>query len=73
MTAPETKWTAIAPGIMELPTTKYLIRYEHGSAAPYRVTWDGQPIPDGCHSQLYAAQGAAERHMADQITMGFEP
>lgn len=72
MTNPETRWTAVSPGVMELPTTKFAIRYVAGSAVPFRVTWDGQPIPDGFKSSLAEAQAAAETHMPELIAMGFE-
>lgn len=73
MTRPETKWTAVAPGVMELPTTKFQITYVAGSAVPFRVSWDGKPIPASAHARLGDAQAAAEAHMAELITMGFEP
>lgn len=72
MTDPNTKWTATAPGILELPTTKLRIEYVVGSSVPFRVRWDGQSIPCGDHSCLESAKEAAEKHMAELITMGFE-
>lgn len=72
MTKPDTRWTTTAPGVMELPTTKFVIRHVNGSAIPFRVTWDGQSIPDGFKPTLAGAQAAAEAHMAELIAMGFE-
>lgn len=73
MTKPETKWVAVAPGVMELPTTKFHVTYVAGSAIAFRVTWDDRPIPNNCHSALADAQAAAEKRMAELIIMGFEP
>jgi hypothetical protein len=72
VTKPDTKWTAVAPGVMELPTTKFQITYIAGSLVPFRVTWDSTPIPNGTKRTLAEAQAAAEAHMAELITMGFE-
>lgn len=57
---------------MELPTTKFRIEYVVGSPVPFRVTWDGQTIPPYGYMRLKDAQRAAEAHMAELITMGFE-
>ena len=73
MTAPETKWISVAPGVMELPTTRIQIGYVPGSSVPFRVSWDGKPIPASAHTRLSDAQAAAEAHMAELIIMGFEP
>lgn len=73
MTLPETRWVAVSPGVMELPTTKFQITYVAGSSVPFRVTWDGNDIPAYAHFTLASAQSAVEAHMAELITMGFEP
>jgi hypothetical protein len=57
---------------MELPTTKLRISLENGSAVPFRVTWDGKPIPSFAHSSLHSAQIAGEAHLADLLIMGIE-
>lgn len=69
---PETKWIATAPGILELPTTKFRIEYVAGSYVPFRAFWDGVPIPHSACTTLRHAQKACSEHMAELITMGFE-
>lgn len=73
MTVPETEWISVAPGVLELPTTKFRIAYEAGSLVPFRVAWDVKAIPQSAHMHLADARAVAERHMAELIVMGFEP
>ena len=68
----ENKWIAIEPGVMALEHTKFRIVYQKGSSVPFRVQWDGEPIPDHAHSTLSAAQRAAEAWIDSLMTMGFE-
>lgn len=68
----DTRWATVAPGIMELPTTKFRIVYVAGSAVPFRAEWDGKPIPNHAHLTLASAQAAVEANMAELIIMGFE-
>jgi hypothetical protein len=68
----DTRWTAVEPGVMALPTTKFRIIYVAGSAVPFRAEWDGKPIPASAHFTLAVAQAAVEQNMAELIAMGFE-
>lgn len=72
MDKPEIKWIAVAPGVMELPTTKFRIRHVNGSSVPFRVEWDGKRTPDGEHFTLAEAQVAAENYIDTLMTMGYE-
>jgi len=72
MTNPKTKWIAVEPGVIELPTTKFRITYAPESGIPFRVTWNGKRIPGGEQGTLEIAMDVAERHMAELTIMGFE-
>ncbi len=66
---PETQWVAVAPGVWELPTTKFRITYQrkYGSC---HLTWDGGGAR--AYGSLQAAKEGATKWMADLIEMGFE-
>ncbi len=65
---PETQWVAIAPGMMELPTTKFRITYQRGHT--YHLTWDRSGAM--AYGNLQSAKEGATRWMADLIEMGLE-
>ncbi len=68
----ENKWTAVEPGVMALVHTKFRIHYQNGSSVPFRVHWNGEPIPNYAHNSLSSAQAAAEAWIDSLITIGFE-
>jgi hypothetical protein len=70
MTDPDTEWTAITPGVLELPTTKFRITY-HATYGSFRLTWDGGG--EQAYGTLQAAKDGAAKRMEDLIAMGLEP
>lgn len=69
MDQPGILWTAVSPGVMELPTTKFRITYrcDHGS---YTLTWDGGG--GLAFGDLQSAKDGVFKWMADLIEMGIE-
>jgi len=67
--APNTLWTAVSPGVMELPTTKFRITYRRETGS-YTLTWDGGG--GMVFGDLQSAKEGAVRWMADLIEMGIE-
>ena len=72
MTSPDTNWIITAPGIMELPQTKFRIEYVNGASMPFHVLWNGKLIPAGDCSTLSFAKTAAAHYMQELVMMGFE-
>ena len=66
--SPDVLWVAVAPGVMELPTTKFRITCERGSFPV--LTWDGGGARS--YGDLQSAKDSAARWMADMIEMGIE-
>lgn len=66
---PEILWVAVAPGVMELPTTKFRITYMPTSGL-YHLTWDGGGAT--AYGTLQNAKYGATKWMADLIEMGVE-
>lgn len=69
MTEPDIKWTAIAPGRLSLPTTKFEIIYEANSGF-FTLYWDANKICS--FMSLQEVQEKAKRRMAELIIMGIE-
>lgn len=64
---PDVKWTAISPGVMELPTTKFRITYRNGL---FTLAWNGEGGLN--YGSLQAAKDGAMMRMGELIEMGIE-
>lgn len=66
---PDILWVSVAPGIMELPTTKFRIIYKSHTGNFY-LTWNGEGAR--AYGTLQSAKEGANSWMADLIEMGLE-
>ena len=60
------KWRVVEPGLIELPGTKYRIRYT--GECQFRLTWGDKAI--SVHPVLWLALNSAARHAQEMIHMG---
>ena len=67
--SPDVLWVAIAPGVMELPTTKFRITFVPNGGS-FHLNWDGGGARS--YGDLQSAKDGAARWMADMIEMGIE-
>ena len=72
-TTKDDHWVIVAPGVLALPTTGYVIRYkpDRSSVLPYFVYHAGR-LHLG-YEHLDAAKRGAHNHMSDLIAIGLEP
>lgn len=70
MTLPS-DWTIVESGLIELATTKLVIRYNAGRHAPFEVQWDGKT--QGACGSLNGAKEHALTILNDLLCMGIEP
>lgn len=66
---PEILWISVAPGVMELPTTKFRITYKSETGSFY-LTWNDEGTRS--YRDLQSAKEGSNSWMADLIEMGLE-
>jgi hypothetical protein len=64
----EAHWVIVEPGVIALPTTGYVIRYE---GRFFNLCHKGNSL--GVFTILADAQQTAVGHMRDMITVGLDP
>ena len=71
-TTKDDHWVIVAPGVLALPTTGYVIRYEPSSGGNlFMVYHNDRRVSVG--ASLAHAKSEAARHMRDLIAIGLEP